>query len=387
MPDVRVTVKGLRWWRRGHPWIYRDDLVKAPRDGAGEIVRVLGPAGECLGQYFYNPASKIALRLVRADERPVDRTWWAARLQAAIAYRARVVQESTAYRVVSSEADGFPGLIVDRYGDILVLQCTALGMAQQLPIVVDLLKELLHPTAIVARHDMAVRALEGLPQETSLLHGERPGPIEIQEGSCRFLVDVWTGQKTGWYLDQRENRQAAARYARGRVLDAFAYQGGFTCHVARRAEQVIALESSVAALAVLTENAARNGLTNVTTLQANAFDALKEMDRREERFNLIILDPPAFAKSRQDLAGARRGYKDLNLRALKMLAPGGHLVTCSCSYNLDEATFLEILREAAADARRTARVVEVRTQAQDHPILLALPESHYLKCVVLEVVE
>ncbi len=387
MPDVRVTVKGLRWWRRGHPWIYRDDLVKAPREGAGDIVRVLGPAGEFLGQYFYNPGSKIALRLVCTEERPVDRTWWMTRLQAAIAYRARVVQESTAYRVLSSEADGFPGLIVDRYGDVLVLQCTALGMAQQLPIIVDLLKELLQPMAIVARHDMAVRALEGLPQETALLHGERPGPVEIREGEARFLVDVWTGQKTGWYLDQRENRLAAARYARGRVLDAFAYQGGFTCHVARQAEQVIALDSSVAALAALTENATRNGLTNVTTLQANAFDALKEMDRREERFDLIILDPPAFAKSRQDLAGARRGYKDLNLRALKMLTPGGHLITCSCSYNLDEATFLEILREAAADARRTARVVEVRTQAQDHPILLALPESHYLKCVVLEVVE
>lgn len=385
MLDLRVTPKGMRWWRTGHPWIYRDDLARTVSQGAGEIVRVLGPAKEFLGQYFYNPASKIALRLVTPDERLVDRSFWEARLTSAIAYRERVVQDTTAYRLISSEADGFPGWIVDRYGEVLVLQSLSLGVERQLPILVDLLKERLHPAAIVARNDVVVRSLEGLPQETSLLYGERPGPIEIQEGPCRFRVDVWTGHKTGWYLDQRENRLLSARYARGRVLDVFAYQGGFACHVARQAESVIAVESSEVVLAALSENAALNGRTNITAVKANAFDYLKEADRQSERFDLIILDPPAFAKSRRDLAGARRGYKDLNLRALKCLNPGGRLLTCSCSYHIDEATFLDIVREAAADARRHARVIEVRTQSADHPILLSLPESKYLKCVILEV--
>jgi len=391
MREVRVSPKGLRWQRTGHPWIYRDDLAAADPAAAGELVRVLGPSGQFLGQYLFNPASKIALRLVCPDERPVDRAFWAERLRRAVAYRApghpscgRVVRDGTAYRMISSEADGFPGLIVDRYGEVLVLQSLSLGIERHLPILLELLQEQLRPAAIVARNDAAVRALEGLPQETALLSGERPGPIEIQEGACRFVVDVWTGHKTGWYLDQRENRQAAARYARGRALDVFAYQGGFACHLARQAEHVTAVESSAAALAALSAQAALNGLTNVTPVEANAFDALKAMDRARERFDLIVLDPPAFAKSRRELAAARRGYKDVNLRALRCLHPGGRLVTCSCSYNLSEAAFLEILREAATDARRTVRVLEVRTQAPDHPILLSLPESHYLKCVILE---
>lgn len=384
MHEIRVTPKGARWWRTGHPWLYRDDLVNAGSNGAGDIVRVIGPGGEFLGQYFYNPASKIALRLVSREPALVDRGVWETRLRAALAYRDRVVRDSTAYRLISSEADGFPGLIVDRYADVLVLQSLCLGIERQLPILVDLLKDVLHPSAIVARHEVAVRALEGLPQETTMLFGEPPGPVEIQEGDCRFRVDVMTGQKTGWYLDQRENRQAAAREARGRVLDVFAYQGGFTCHAARRAESVIAVESSAAAIAALQAHAALNQLTNVTAVDANAFDYLKAADQRGERFDLIMLDPPAFAKSRKDLAGARRGYKDLNLRAFKCLNPGGRLVTCSCSYNLSEEQFLEILRDAAADAQRTARLVEIRTQAPDHPILLSLPESKYLKCVVLE---
>lgn len=381
-----MTPKGLRWWQSGHPWIYRDDLAKAPAKEAGELVRVVGPAGQFLGQYFFNPASKIALRLVSREEQPVDRTAWETRLRQAIAYRARVVQDSTAYRLIASEADGFPGLVVDRYGDVLVLQSTSLGMDRLMPILVDILQAVVHPAAIVARNDVAIRTLEGLPKEATLLAGERPGPLEIQEGACRFVVDVWTGQKTGMYLDQRENRQAAARYARGRALDMFAYQGGFACHLARAAESVVAVDSSEAAVAKIAAHAALNQLTNVTPVHAKAFDYLKRLDREPGRFDVIVLDPPAFAKSKADVAAATRGYKELNLRALKLLTPGGHLFTCSCSYNLDDAAFLDILREAAADAGRTVRIIESRTQALDHPILLTLPESKYLKCVVLEAV-
>lgn len=390
MPDVRITPKGLRWWRTGHPWLYRDDLVETKgasperSRGTGELVRVIGPGGEFLGQYFYNPRSKIALRLVRRDEGLVDRGFWAARLRAAIAYRERVVRDATAYRLIASESDGFPGLIVDRYADVLVLQSASAGIEALLPMLVELLVEACAPSAIVARHDGAVRALEGLPPGTVLLHGTPPARVEIQEGDCRFRVDVMTGQKTGWYLDQRETRGVAAGYARGRVLDLFAYQGGFACRAARRAAQVIAVESSEAALAALGEQAALNGLTNVTAVKANVFDYLKAAARAGERWDLIVLDPPAFAKRKTEVAGAQRGYKDLNLRALTCLAPGGRLITCSCSHNVSEALFLDILRDAAADARREVRVAEVRTQAADHPILLSLPESHYLKCAVLE---
>ena len=385
MSDVRITLKGMRWWRTGHPWLYRDDIAKGDKASAGDLVRVVGPGGDFLGQYFFNPASKIALRLVSRDEAFVDRAAWEHRLRQALAYRQRVVRDSTACRVIASEADGFPGLIVDRYGDVLVLQSTSLGIERVLPILVDLLQEVMRPSAIVARHDVSVRKLEGLPSESKLLAGERPGPLEIQEGPCRFVVDVWAGQKTGWYLDQRENRQAAARYARGRALDMFAYQGGFACHLARVAESVVAVDSSEAAVTKIAEHAALNGLANVTPVHAKAFDYLKRADQDSVRFDTIILDPPAFAKAKTDVPAATRGYKELNLRALKLLTPGGHLITCSCSHNLDDAAFLDILRDAAADAGRTVRVVESRTQSLDHPILLTLPESKYLKCCVLEV--
>lgn len=386
MSDVRITPKGMRWWRSGHPWLYRDDIAKGDKSSAGDLVRVVGPAGEFLGQYFFNPASKIALRLVSRDEAFVDRTVWDQRLRQALAYRRRVVHDSTAYRLIASEADGFPGLIVDRYGEVLVLQSTSLGIERVLPILVDLLQEVVRPAAIVARNDVTIRKLEGLPSESKMVTGERPGPIEIQEGDCRFVVDVWAGQKTGMYLDQRENRQAIARYARGRALDMCSYHGGFACHLARRAKSVIAVDSSAAAVAKIAEHAALNGLTNVTPIHAKAFDYLKRADEGGARFDTIVLDPPAFAKAKSDVPAATRGYKELNLRALKLLNPGGRLITCSCSHNLDDAAFLDILRAAAADADRTVRVVESRTQSLDHPILLTLPESKYLKCYVLEAV-
>ncbi len=385
--SVKLTPKGERWRRTGHPWIYRDDVESVDSQCAGAIVRVLAPAGQPVGQAFCNPHSKIVLRWLTEDpERPVDRAFWEERLTAALNLRQRVVRDSDACRLIYSEADRFPGLIVDRYGAVLVVQSLSLGIDPLLPLLLELLIERVRPEAVVARNDASVRRLEGLPLEKGVIYGNLPGRLEIQEGNRRFLVDVLEGQKTGAYLDQRENRLWARNYARGRVLDAFAYQGGFALQVANCAEEVLAVEDSPLAVGWIRENAALNGLKNVRAERANAFEYLRALEQEEQRFDLVILDPPAFAKNRGEVADARRGYREINLRALKLLSPGGVLITCSCSFLVDEATFLEILREAVAHAHRTVRFLESRTQGRDHPILMTHPESRYLKCVALEAV-
>ncbi len=354
---------------------------------SGQVVRVKAPNGRLLGQAFYNAVSKIGLRWLDHDpEKPVDRSFWTARLAVALEYRARVVQRSTACRLVSSEADGFPGLIVDRYGPVLVLQSMCLGMDRFVPLIVELLTDLVHPEVVIARNDSNIRALEGLPVEKQLISGKQPGRVEVTEGDCRFLVDVWEGQKTGAFLDQRENRLRARDYSRGRVLDAFAYQGAFALQVAAKAREVLALEDSESAVRQTQENLSLNGVTNVRVEKANVFDRLRELEKAGERFDLVILDPPAFAKNKQEILNAWRGYREINLRALRILQPGGTLITCSCSYNISDEAFMMILREASRDAQRPARLLEVRTQARDHPVLLTHPESKYLKCVILEVV-
>ncbi len=383
--EVKLTAKGERWVRTGHPWVYQDDLQAPAADLAGEVVRVRAPGGQLLGQAFCNPRSKITLRwLTRDPDQAVDRSFWAERLKEALLLRRRVVQETTAHRVIYSEADGFPGLIVDRYGDVVVLQSLSLGIDRILEDLVALLKEFLKPAAIVARNDAGVRTLEGLPQEKKVISGTLPARIEIQEGACRMLVDVMEGQKTGAYLDQRENRIWARAFARGRVLDAFAYQGGFGLQAARQAEEVLAIEDSAAAVERLKQNAALNGYGNVRVEKGNAFERLRELEKAGEKFDLVVLDPPAFAKNRSEVRDAQRGYREINLRALKLLRPGGTLVSCSCSYLVGEELFLELLRRAAADSQRTVRFVEGRTQARDHPILMTHPESRYLKCVAVE---
>lgn len=385
MKEVTLTAKGERWHRSAHPWTYRDDLQPLDAKLAGQVVRVKSPAGKLLGQAFCNPASKIALRWLTADpDEPVDRGFWAKRLQAALELRRRVVRDSNACRLVHSEADGFPGLIADRYGEVLVVQVLSRGMEEISAVIVDLLQEAVHPAAVVARNDSPVRGLEGLPQEKKVLAGKLPGRIEVTEGDRRYLVDVMEGHKTGAYLDQRENRIRAREYARGRVLDCFAYQGGFTLQVAGSAQEVLAVEDSAAGVERIQENLSLNGITNARAERANVFDRLRALEKERARFDLVILDPPAFAKNRAELKDAWRGYRDINLRALRLLSPQGTLITCSCSHQVTDEIFAEILREASRDSGRTVRLVETRTQSRDHPILLTHPESKYLKCVVLE---
>jgi 23S rRNA (cytosine1962-C5)-methyltransferase len=381
---VRLTPKGWRWWRTGHPWIYRNDLTGPPDLPAGELVRVLGPGEQFLGQAFYSAASRIALRFVTRSEETVDPAFWEQRLQRAQAYRRRVVQDSDAYRLIYGESDGFPGLVVDSYAGHLALQALHPAMERLLPVLQELLVSLCAPQSITLRHDVEVRNLEKLPQEVRTVWGELPARVEVREGDARLWVDLRSGQKTGLFLDQRENRAAVAAYARGEVLDAFAYQGAFAMHLARHADRVVLVESSAPALEMARENASLNGLNNLEPVKENVFSFLKSTVAAGRRFDLVVLDPPAFAKSRQDRPAAYKGYKEINRRAFQLLKPGGVLVTCSCSYNLSEPEFLEIVREAAADAHRQARLVERRGAAKDHPALLSLPESLYLKCLILE---
>lgn len=382
---VRLTAKGLRWRRTGHPWVYRNDLEFLPNVPAGDLVALTDPAGRFLGQAFYSAASRIALRMVTEQDEPVDRNFWEVRLKRALDYRRRVVGDTDACRLIYGEADGFPGLVVDSYGGHLALQTLHPGMERRLPEIMDLLGAHLAPLSVTLRHDAEVRLQEGLPQGVETVLGDLPPRVEVREGAVRLWVDVRAGQKTGLFLDQRENRLAAAALARGEVLDAFAYQGAFAMHLAPGAQRVTLVESSGAALAVAKENASLNGYDNLDLVKANVFAFLKEAVAAGRRFDCISLDPPAFAKSRRDREPAFKGYKEINRRAFQLLNPGGALITCSCSYNLSEPEFLGIVREAAADAHCQARLVERRGAARDHPALLSLPESLYLKCLILEV--
>jgi 23S rRNA (cytosine1962-C5)-methyltransferase len=380
---VRVSARGAARIRAQHPWVFRDDVSASREIENGAIVAVLTVHEAPLGHAFWSSRSKIALRMLSTAAEPPGEELWQQRVDEALRHRARVVEDATAYRVIYAESDGIPGLVVDRYDRHLVVQAQVAGAARLLPHVLDRLAAAFPVDSVLARNDSAARALEGLPREVVQLRGTTPEQIEVREGGIVYLADPFRGQKTGAFLDQRENRLRAARYARGRVLDAFSYHGSFALHAAAGAESVELVDSSAEALARAQVNATRNGFTNFTFREANVFDDLRERQRRKETFETIFLDPPAFAKSRADLAAARRGYKEVNLRALQLLAPGGILVTSSCSYNLGEGDWLELVADAAADARRAVRIVERLTQSRDHPIRLGFPESHYLKCLVL----
>ncbi|HEY7791046.1 MAG TPA: class I SAM-dependent rRNA methyltransferase [Vicinamibacterales bacterium] len=381
-PAVIISARGQQRVHGGHPWIYRSDVVDVQAAG-GDVVAVIGPRRRLLGYAFYSDRSQIALRMVSNEERAPDTALWRARLDAAIGFRTSLQLDATAYRLVHAEGDRLPSLIVDRYGDYLVLQALSQATDRLLPTFVDLLVALISPRGILARNDPRARLLEGLEQQVGTLYGELPEAIPVREGAVEYDVNPWHGQKTGLFLDQRENRVAAARYARGRLLDCFSYHGGFALALAPFCSEVTALDISEDAVRQITHNAARNGLTQVVARAANVFDELRRLESSGEAFDTIVLDPPAFAKNKAAVPKAIAGYKEINLRALKLLAPGGILVTCSCSYHVDESMLLGIVHEAAADAACTVSLVEKRMQGRDHPVLLGAPETYYLKCLIL----
>ena len=380
-----IAERGAARVRAGHPWVYRSDVREAAGGAsAGDVVAVLDRKGGFLGRAFYNPGSEITLRVVTREDEPVDEPWFFARIEKALSYRNSLKIDADAYRLLHAEADGVPGLVADRYGDFVILQAGSAAVERRLDWVVAALEEQLSPAGMLLRGDSAGRKREGLEGGVRVLFGDVPGSVVVREGPVRYCADLWRGQKTGSFLDQRENHLAAGRYAAGRVLDVFSYAGGFALHAARGADEVEAVDSSGPALEAARANAKLNGLENITFTRARAFDVLRERSDAGELYDAVILDPPAFAKTKRDLPKARRAYKEINLRAMKLLNPGGFLITCSCSYHLSRELFEETLRFAAADAGRTMRVREWRGQAADHPEILTIPETRYLKCAVLK---
>lgn len=381
-----ISPRGVERLRSGHLWVYRSD-VRSTQAEPGIVVRLVDERGNFQGRAFYSDKSQIAVRLLTREDRPVDRAFFTERIRRAAAYRDLVVENSQACRLVYSEADLLPSLIVDRYADYLVVQTLSQGTEHIKGLILEILVEMFSPRGVLERNDPKVRLLEGLEQRVSILHGEIPAEIPAQENGITFVHDLLKGQKTGSFLDQRENHQAARRYASGDVLDCFSYQGGFALTVADKCSHVQGIEMAPAALQAARRNQQANGISNVDFREGNTFDILKEYDDVGRRFQMIILDPPAFAKNRDSIPAAQRGYKEINLRALKLLRPGGFLLTCSCSYHITEPLFLQILAEAANDAKKAIVVAERRTQAQDHPILLTMPETHYLKCLIVKALE
>ena len=380
-PTVTISVRGEQRLRGGHPWIYRSDINEATA-GPGDIVAVRNVKGRVLGSALNSDRSQIAIRMLTYGERVADAALIASRIASAIAFRELLAIDATAYRLVHGEADLLPSLVVDRYGDYLVVQALSQGMDRLLPVVVETLSALLRPKGILARNDPKARVLDGLPQEIAVMQGEVPDTVTVRECGLEYEVDLRHGQKTGLFLDQRENREAAARYARGRVLDCFSYNGGFAMKMASRATETIAFDISEDAVARVRSNAVRNGVT-VDARVGNVFDELRGLDRVKERFDTIVLDPPAFAKTKSAVDKAITGYKEINLRALRLLKPGGFLITCSCSYNISEGMFAQIVYDAAVDAETHVTMVEKRMQGRDHPVLLGVPETYYLKCFIL----
>ena len=390
-PTIKVSPRGASRLKSGHVWVYKSDVLAADGIAPGSLVTISDQRGKPLGTALYSSTSQIAIRMISQEPVSDLSALLRQRLADAIAYREKFVSGTNAYRLVFSEADFLPGLIVDLYNDILSMQILTQAMDANLvrDTVISELTGKLKPASVIERVDPRVRELESLPARTSgLLHGEKTSTTFTMNG-VQFHYDALEGQKTGAFLDQRENYAAAAKYANGETLDVFCYQGGFALHLAAVCDQVTGVDSSRPALEVADQNAALNQKLfkekEIEWIEANAFDLLKDYASANRRYDTIVLDPPAFAKTKRDLDSAMRGYKELNLRALKMLRPGGILVTCSCSYHVNEASFLEMLAAAALDARRTLRLAEVRGQSKDHPVLLNVPETAYLKCLIAHV--
>ncbi|HEX9394273.1 MAG TPA: class I SAM-dependent rRNA methyltransferase [Gemmatimonadales bacterium] len=380
--SVVVSTTGADRWRYGHPWIYRSDVAKEPGDAPG-IVPVSDRRGRFLGQALYSPKSEIRLRLLTRDPAPITANWWRDRIAEALAARERIT--ASAYRVVHAEGDGLPSLVVDRYGPYVVAQLLSAGLEHARADVLAGIAAVLDPAGIVLRNDAPVRRHEGLPLEVVTVAGAVPDTVEVEEDGVRYLAAPLSGQKTGAFLDQRENRAliGAAGRAGGRALDLFTYHGSFALHLARRAGEVIAVDSSSDALARGAENAGLNGLTNIVWREANAFDLLRDFERRGEQFDTVVLDPPAFAKTKTSVPRALAGYKEINLRAMRLLAPGGLLLTCSCSFHVHREPFVKMLANAAADSGRRLQLLSLRGAGRDHPEVVTIPETGYLKGALL----
>jgi 23S rRNA (cytosine1962-C5)-methyltransferase len=383
-PTVTITKRGIERLTSGHPWIYRSDVIP-PAGVEPGVVRLIDQRNHFWGQALFSNQSQITLRFLTREERPFDAAFLTERIRAAAAFRQQVAPGAQAYRLVASEGDLLPSLIIDRYGDCFVIQTLSQGMDRLKSTVVEILQKEFAPRSILERNDVAVRSLEGLPEQSGVLAGEEVSEVVVEENGVRMCFDLLHGQKTGGFLDQRENRAAAASYARGRALDCFTYTGGFALALAPHCDLVLGVDSSADALRQAERNQGLNGFTNLEWKESNCFDFLKAADQEKQRFDIVVIDPPAFARQKNNLESALRGYKELNLRAMKILNPCGYLVTCSCSFHVSEADLLELVASAALDAHRTAVVVERRTQSRDHPILLTVPETHYLKCLILRV--
>ena len=384
---IKVSKRGADRVRQGHLWIYRSDVVNVAAEG-GSVVKVTDERGNFIGQALFSDSSQIALRFLTQSSEEIDREWWRRRITEA-ARRRKIPEQTNAYRLIYSEGDLIPSLIVDRYADVLVMQTLSQGTDALKALLVEILIEEFAPRAVIERNDARVRELEGLPLIATTIYGDVPTELEILQHGLRFIVEPLGGQKTGSFLDQRENRLAARAAAQttdaARALDCFTFNGAFALHLASVCDEVTGIDISSEAVAAARRNAELNALSNVEFREANVFDALREMEADGERFDVIVLDPPAFAKNRASLKSAIRGYKEINLRGLKLLNSGGVLITCTCSYHVSEELFLEILAQAAIDAHRRVQIMEKRMQATDHPVLLGMPETYYLKCVIARV--
>jgi 23S rRNA (cytosine1962-C5)-methyltransferase len=393
LPVVRVNRKAADRIASGHLWVFASDVTDRGETQPGDAVRVVDARGQSLGTAHYSSSSQITLRMLSPHSEEaglnhlIGHAFLKRRIEAAAQLRGRVVENTTAYRLVYADADWLPGLIIDRYGDYFAAQFLDQGMDRLAPVIGEVLEELYQPAAIVARNDASVRAKENLPLETKVLAGEITGAVPIEMNGLLWEVDLLGGQKTGIFLDQRENYVAARVFGRGKVLDCFTATGGFALHLAGLSESVEAVDSSAAALEAARSNAALNQVTNVRFRQADVLEYLPAQVAAHRTFDMVIVDPPAFTKARGAVEGATRGYKEINLRALRLLRSGGILVSCSCSHHMSEARLLEIVLAAALDSGKRLRVLERRTQARDHPMLLAMPETLYLKCIILQVIE
>lgn len=384
---LTVGKRGAERINNGHLWVYRSDIKDTKKIRGSSIVSVRDERKRFIGKAFYSDRSEIALRFLTRQDETIERDWWRNRFLEAAKRRENYKAKTNAFRLIFSEGDLIPSLIVDVYDDVFVIQTLSQGTDMLLSLFVDLLKEEFNPRAVIERNDVKVRELEGLELRSGVLYGDASEEIQIEQDGIKFSVSPLGGQKTGSFLDQRENHSKVREFAHGRSLDCFTFNGGFALNLAKVCESVVAVDISDDAIALAKRNAELNEITNVDFQTANVFDALREFENKGEKFDTIVLDPPAFAKNRASVRAALRGYKEINLRALKLLNKNGYLVTCSCSYHLKEDMFLSVIEEASNDAGRRVQLIEKRTQSHDHPILLGMPETYYLKCMILKVIE